>query len=133
MEKLKKDSINYVLTAMPRQMCEDLVKKYAKNGIIHKVIDSVDSSECDLSIFFEESCKFIEQALKNGNVLIHCFAGVSRSTTLTIAYLMKTRRKHFQEMLDFIKTKRRFVCPNDGFRKQLNQWGKKLDLKPRNL
>lgn len=43
--------------------------------------------------FFDVAYRFIEKCRKaNSNVLIHCLAGISRSPTLAIAYLMKHRK-----------------------------------------
>ena len=40
--------------------------------------------------FFDVAYRFIEKCRKaNCNVLIHCLAGISRSPTLAIAYLMR--------------------------------------------
>lgn len=43
--------------------------------------------------FFDVAYRFIEKCRKaNTNVLIHCLAGISRSPTLAIAYLMKFKK-----------------------------------------
>ncbi|KAF7324454.1 Phosphatases II [Mycena sanguinolenta] len=55
-----------------------------------------------------------------GRVLIHCVMGVSRSTTVLAAYLMKTRSLCPAAALSFIKQHRPRVQPNYGFLKQLN-------------
>lgn len=48
-----------------------------------------DNSAQEIKKFFAESIDFIHDArLNNGNVLVHCLAGISRSTTLVIAYIM---------------------------------------------
>ena len=41
--------------------------------------------------YFESSFAFIDEHLESGNVLIHCFAGVSRSATILAAYLMRKK------------------------------------------
>ena len=43
------------------------------------------------------------------NVLVHCMAGVSRSATLVIAYLMKSRNVSFNEAFAIVKSKRKLV------------------------
>jgi protein-tyrosine phosphatase len=54
-----------------------------------------------------------------GRVFVHCFAGVSRSATIVIAYLMKEHGLSFNSAIKFVKSKRPQINPNDGFRKQL--------------
>ncbi len=54
------------------------------------MISAEDMPAFDLSRFFDRIIDFIETARKETNVLVHCFAGVSRSATAVIAYLMKT-------------------------------------------
>jgi len=41
--------------------------------------------------------------------------GISRSSTIVLAYLMKKRGLTYQYALDFILTKRDCVRPNSGF------------------
>lgn len=54
------------------------------------VIKAEDIDGYDLSQHFTEVSEFLEQAEKDGaSVLVHCVAGVSRSVTVSVAYLMK--------------------------------------------
>ena len=76
-----------------------------------------------------------------GKVLVHCLMGMSRSATLVIAFLMKSRNKSvleaFKEVYSFqanIRFKKfkfkvklsRDVRPNDGFIKQLAELDKSI-------
>ena len=62
----------------------------------------------------------------NNKVLVHCQAGVSRSATIVIAYLMKTCNMNFEQSLSFVKLQRSVIDPNNGFRRQLMQFEKRL-------
>lgn len=59
---------------------------------------------------------------KGGKVLVHCEAGVSRSPTICMAYLMKTKQLHLKEAFEFIKQRRSVISPNFGFMGQLLQY-----------
>lgn len=63
--------------------------------------------------------KMNEVIKKNGIVLVHCVAGISRSTSCILAYLMKHKRMRLRDAHTFVKSKRSFVRPNLGFWKQL--------------
>ena len=64
----------------------------------------------------EQAVKFI----KEGEiVLVHCAAGVSRSSSMIIAYLMLEEGMRFKQALDFVREKRSIICPNAGFQSQL--------------
>jgi hypothetical protein len=58
---------------------------------------------------------------KGSGVLVHCWAGHSRSVSIVLFYLMKkTRRfKSVAEALAFIQSKRPYIDPNPGFLLQL--------------
>ena len=70
---------------------------------------------------------------RGGSTLIHCFGGRSRSVTFAIAYLLwkndNNSTNKLQETLEFIKQKRSFVKPNEGFMNQLKDWEKVLNEK----
>lgn len=57
-------------------------------------------------------------------ILIHCRAGVSRSASIAIAYLMWRRRQDFQDVLSAVRDRRPRIWPNSGFRDQLRLWYK---------
>lgn len=51
----------------------------------------------------------------NGNVLVHCIQGVSRSVTFVIAYLMWQRKKPYGDVFEAVKAIRGVANPNIGF------------------
>uniref|UniRef100_A0A8D2ISM1 protein-tyrosine-phosphatase n=1 Tax=Varanus komodoensis TaxID=61221 RepID=A0A8D2ISM1_VARKO len=57
-----------------------------------------------------------------GRVLLHCQAGVSRSATICLAYLIQSRRVRLEEAFDFVKQRRGVISPNFGFMGQLLQF-----------
>ena len=81
-----------------------------------KLGDAVGS---DLISSLPEALAFISAALEGGKILVHCFAGVSRSASLVVAYVMRTLRLTVQEAVTFVKTHRPCISPNPGFRLQL--------------
>jgi protein-tyrosine phosphatase len=74
---------------------------------------------------FKDTFDFIDKAISNNgenNVLVHCNAGVSRSSTIVIAYLMQKKIfKTYKEAFEHLKRVRPIVCPNFGFINQLNK------------
>lgn len=71
---------------------------------------------------------FIDRASRNNeNVLIHCMAGVSRSTSLVAYYLMKKFCMDFYQSLRIIRKGRKIINPNYSFNLQLRAYGKKKD------
>ena len=55
-------------------------------------------------------------------VLVHCLAGISRSVTVTVAYLMYERHLSLNDAYDFVKRCKPNVSPNFNF------MGKLLDF-----
>lgn len=74
----------------------------------------------DLSGRFQECTDFIHQSrLSGGTVLVHCLAGMSRSVTITCAYLMSVTSLGWPEVLDAVRCARPNASPNFGFCQQL--------------
>lgn len=57
-----------------------------------------------------------------GRVLVHCQAGISRSATICLAYLIHARRVRLNEAFEFVKRRRQVISPNLAFMGQLLQF-----------
>lgn len=84
-------------------------------------INVMDHSRMDILSHFDTSNEFIETALKTASnkVYIHCVAGISRSASLVLAYIMKTRSINYTDAFELVSQKRRVIDPNEGFVRQL--------------
>ena len=90
-----------------------------------RILVGDDPSE-NIKCFFDSSHKFIFENIKTTNVLVHCKAGVSRSSTIVIAYFLKANKMTVNEALAMLREKRAIVEPNKGFMKQLKQYEREL-------
>lgn len=61
-----------------------------------------------------------------GRVLVHCCAGVSRSATLCLAYLVKYRDMSLMDAHTLVRACRPIIRPNCGFWKQLIDYERSL-------
>lgn len=96
------------------------------NVKFHKV-QVMDSSNSNISTYFNEVADVIEQeASLGGRTLVFCVAGVSRSASLCIAYLMKYHQLSLLEAYNYVKTRRPRIKPNCGFFKQLIEYEHKM-------
>lgn len=67
-----------------------------------------------------QAYNFIDDALMRGeNVVVHCMAGMSRSPTIVIYYLMKKFNMSFDQANNFVRIRRPLVFINPGFETQL--------------
>lgn len=55
---------------------------------------------------------------------MHCAAGVSRSASFVIAYLMTRKDMFYPEAVKYVKDRRKVINPNSGFKRQLYDYGK---------
>lgn len=79
--------------------------------------------------YFHQTFDFIEDSLSNGQpIFIHCRAGISRSATICIAYLMKKKAISAEKAIAYVQERRPRVLPNLGFVKQLLYFEKELGL-----
>lgn len=78
---------------------------------------------CYILIITFWSCLFSD-SVKNtgGRVFVHCQAGISRSATICLAYLMRTNRVKLDEAFEFVKQRRSIISPNFSFMGQLLQF-----------
>lgn len=84
---------------------------------------ATDTPDQNLSQYFSISNDFIHAArIRNGNVLIHCLAGMSRSVTIVVAYVMTISNLSWEDALKVVKSGRRIANPNAGFQNQLTDF-----------
>ncbi|NXC65699.1 DUS5 phosphatase, partial [Anhinga anhinga] len=94
-----------------------------KDQYYYKWIPVEDSHTADISSHFQEAIDFIDYIRRiGGKILVHCEAGISRSPTICMAYLMKTKKLCLEEAFDYIKQRRSLISPNFGFMGQLLQY-----------
>lgn len=58
---------------------------------------------------------------------MHCQAGVSRSASIVIAYVMFKLKLKFEDALNYVKERREFIYPNEGFILQLKDFEKVIE------
>jgi len=96
---------------------EDIRVTYIRAGDLETV---------HLHLWFETAARVINEELaKGGKCLVHCAAGVSRSVSLILAYLIKCRSMNLPDAFRFVREKRTIVRPNRGFVQQLLEFEKK--------
>ncbi|GFP83979.1 dual specificity protein phosphatase 1 [Phtheirospermum japonicum] len=115
---LKRLNITHILsiTSSPPSHPDDFV---------YKTILVPDKLDANISQYFDECFTFIDEAKTSGRgVLVHCFAGKSRSVTVVVAYLMFKNGKSLSEAMGYVKLKRPVASPNSGFMLQLEEYEK---------
>ncbi|MEM9191850.1 MAG: dual specificity protein phosphatase [Myxococcota bacterium] len=82
-----------------------------------------DSMNEDIAASFPTFFEFAARAYgdPSSKLLVHCQAGVSRSATLAVAWLMKSRSQTFFDAFAQLRSKRPGVLPNIGFASQLER------------
>ncbi|KAI8986058.1 protein-tyrosine phosphatase-like protein, partial [Trametes punicea] len=80
-----------------------------------RLVDS-GSSLSSLEACVDAACTLLEQIrAQKGRALIHCSAGISRSPTVAVAYMMRHWEKSLKEALYIVVSARPAVSPNPEF------------------
>jgi len=78
---------------------------------------------------FEQAFEYIDKSrVDGGGCLVHCNAGVSRSATICIAYIMKTNKLKYLDAYGIVKAAKPDIKPNEGFVVQLKKFEQVLEL-----
>jgi len=99
---------------------------YEPWGITYKGLKLLDVPQTNIALHFNDVTMFIDEALEaGGKVLVNCEMGMSRSSTCVLAYLMLRHEMTAIEALSKVR-KHRYVRPNKGFLRQLEELDTKL-------
>lgn len=112
---LKEFGIDYVISIGEHNMIKNGPFPYVKE---HLIIVANDDETQDLTNAFRESFEFIEK-YKSNKILVHCSAGMSRSASIVIGYLIIYHNLDFEKAYHYVLSRRPCIYPNDGFIKQL--------------
>lgn len=78
------------------------------------------------------ACVLAEEAMAaRCGVLVHCVAGVSRSVTVTLAYLMQRHRLSLRDAFELVRARKTDIAPNFHFMRQLHAFEQDLGLRER--
>lgn len=99
-----------------------------KNKTIIRVGINDESSE-DMPSLLDKIIPYLLE-LHNQNssikILFHCYAGISRSSTVAIAYIMTVYGLTLNAAFNIVKSRRNFIKPNPGFVFALQEFEKML-------
>lgn len=91
------------LTVLNLNWMDDLNQDININGNLFYIIKIID-------IFLND----------NKKVIVNCYAGISRSSTIVIAFLIAKKKMSLNEAINFVRMKRNIINPNINFIKQLS-------------
>jgi len=98
-------------------VCPDAPTKSGVKVLQFKIEDSTFQKVSNL---FEEAVEWlVEQRLQGEVILVHCHAGISRSSTFLAAYLMTVFNWSKEEAIKYLKHCRDCASPNSGFKQEL--------------
>jgi dual specificity MAP kinase phosphatase len=95
------------------------IQKKSFSNINYLKLEINDSLEQDLKPYFGLSNNFIKDGLTDSSVLVHCYSGISRSSSIIISYLMKEKNMDYDSAYLLVKSKSSRICPNSNFENQL--------------
>lgn len=123
LELLVKHGIKYILNVTP-----DLPNVFEGKGEIQYMkIPIADHWSQNLAAHFPKAIEFIDEARsKEAGVLVHCVAGVSRSVTVTLGYLMSRLGLSLNDAFALVRTRKANVAPNFHFMEQLHTFEQEL-------
>ncbi|WP_272946397.1 dual specificity protein phosphatase family protein [Candidatus Protochlamydia amoebophila] len=86
-----------------------------------------DKMDINISQHFVELHQFIKEGtIEKHKVLVHCEAGISRSSTVLIFYLMKEHSLNLKDAYIHVRSKKENIRPNQSFFQQLINYEKSL-------
>ena len=116
-EELKKRGVTHIL------MVGYLLHEFFPDDFEYGNIEIEDDERENIFRYFYTCINFIEESKI---CFVHCQAGVSRSASIVIAYVMYNLKLRYEDALEYVREKREYIYPNNGFRLQLKDLEKVL-------
>lgn len=121
-EQLKQHGISHVLNVRSKVDWVAMVH-YEENNIEFAHVLMQDSPSFDMKKSINAAIAFIQVALDvGGRVLVYCNAGISRSPTVVVAYIMANQDVDAICASQLVKNRHNKALPNHSFIRFLCEW-----------
>ncbi|KAK6747428.1 hypothetical protein RB195_000554 [Necator americanus] len=129
-QALKRIGVHYIIN-----VTSNLPNPFEDNPSFHYLRISVDdNSSHNLTQYFSEAIAFIDAAARAGDAcLVHCLAGISRSVTVCLAYLMTKNKWSLEDAYDLVLRRNASIAPNFHFMGQLTEYERHLGVRGTNV
>jgi hypothetical protein len=107
--------------SLEESICKELEKAYR---FIDNALNCADNNNGNDSDFENENSTSSGTS-QQARILIHCNLGISRSSSILIAYLMRKYKICLYSTFNYVKDKRNQIAPNYSFLKQLKYFEEK--------
>ncbi|KAJ1547520.1 hypothetical protein HK096_002550 [Nowakowskiella sp. JEL0078] len=115
----------YHHTLIPDETSEE----NSNNEVIYYDFPIEDIPTTPINTFFHITASIITSLLaQNKRILVHCHAGVSRSATIILAFLMIKKQMSLYEAWNFVFVRRPIIRPNEGFAEELRKLDEELKV-----
>lgn len=118
---LQTNKITAIISLYAHALPQQIVDFVSRKNYFH--IPIRDNCSENISRYFQDCINFIDN---NQTVLVHCQAGISRSPTIVMAYLMSKMTFGWKEACEFVQERRSIVAPNFSFVGQLFKYETKV-------
>lgn len=119
---LKSEGVTHILNLTDTPSLPD-----AQRAFITLQVQMRDTLSENLLAHLYKALDFVDQVRRQGGrILVHCFAGISRSVSVSIAYLMWAFDLSLDTAMQVVKTHRECASPNLNFVGQLMMFERTL-------
>lgn len=120
-DRIRKRKINCIVNATVEE------PSMYMSGVDYLKIRVDDNPYAHLDMYFDMVADRVKaNKERGGKTLIHCVAGVSRSASLVIVYLLKYEHMTLRQAYFHVKSIRPIIRPNVGFWRQMIDFEKKV-------
>ena len=121
LQSIQELKIDYVVSLCERETHEELFKDIEETYYdIEDQYDTVNKNKM-ISILDVEVPKILAYLQKGKTVLVHCFAGISRSATVVIEIMSKHLDIDIISATSYVQSHRDVICPNWCFLSLIHQ------------